>query len=250
MHSGRLIGGWPSLLLPQHGSHGAHAILALSVCRLAGPAALHSITVARYPLGPCLRQVPLPRDPSLSTTQVARQLLCPTCSGPVSIDSSLHLSLPTKPFLLLLLPPPPLRITSTPPFLFALSLFLPSWCVPASSPSLLVIILWPDNQNFPIIAAFTRPTAQIAIQKKRLKKEASGKAHHKIILILVFYLRTYHPLRCHCSRAPAGSLFAFLRHSAQVNFQTADGSNNNWDNIVIRPRKQPIRCYEARTNKP
>jgi hypothetical protein len=83
---------------------------------------------------------------------------------------------------------------------------------------LLVIILWPDNQHFPIIAAFTRPTAQIAIPKKRLKKEASGKAHHKIILILVFYLRTYHPFHCHCSRAPAGSLFVSLRHTAQVNF--------------------------------
>lgn len=186
---------------------------------------------------------PLPATGSPAAgPQLADHSRCEVAPLPHLLSPSLHRFQPSSLVSDEALPPPPpapsspLRITSTPPFLFVLSLFLPSWCVPASSPSLLVIILWLDNQNFPIIAAFTRPTAQIAIQKKRLKKEASGKAHHKIILILVFYLRTYHPFRCHCHELWADRFSSLFDTRQRLIFRRRT-SQTTRTHFVIRPRK-------------
>jgi hypothetical protein len=79
-----------------------------------------------------------------------------------------------------------LSLASPAPFLFALSLFLPSWCVPASSPSLLVIIFGlttriSHHRRILSTHCTNRDT------KKRIKKGGIWKAYHKIVLILVFY---------------------------------------------------------------
>jgi hypothetical protein len=56
-----------------------------------------------------------------------------------------------------------------------------------------------DNQNFAICRILSTHCTN-RDRKKRNKKGGIRKAHHKIILILVFYLRTYHPFRCYRSR--------------------------------------------------
>ncbi len=116
--------------------------------------------------------------------------LCPTGSQspvhslstpcPVSVDASLS-SLSLAEEALLPLAPPALLfcITSTPPFLFALSLFLPSWrlFVPSPSPSLPVIIFFlvrPPEFTHRLVLS-PRCTNRDSKKKKRRKGEAFGR---------------------------------------------------------------------------
>lgn len=159
----------------------------------------HSITVARYPLGPCLRRAPLPRPPCHPPVILLPAYSLAHCffsSAPPAPWFPIHQSSPgQKPSSLArFLLPPPLSSFASPAHHPSFSPFPSSSlrgavCAPVLS--LPIIIFWLRiriHHRRILSTCYTKKRDR----KKDKKKEESGKLSAKHILILVFYLRHFH----------------------------------------------------------